>query len=158
MPRIISFSFTTPALVNGFKDVTRRIWKDHYAAKFAAGDEVLAYDKTPRAHGKAVARLRLTHDPVKEDWADAPDRDWLGEGFAFMCGTQEWKDADRLPVVLRNRILAETARNTWADAKRDGGVMWVVRFELLELLPGASEYLDPRPKAEIPLALLEMAA
>ncbi len=63
---IISFAWTTPALLAGAKTMTRRDWTDAHAAKFHAGDLVDAYDKSPRAHGHKVATIRLTRDPYLE--------------------------------------------------------------------------------------------
>ncbi|MFN3652581.1 MAG: hypothetical protein ACK47B_23640 [Armatimonadota bacterium] len=147
MPRIISFAHTTAALVNGFKTVTRRPWKDHYARTFRAGEELLAYDRTPRIGGVPVARIRLTADPVKEPWADAPDADWEGEGFHYLFGRD-----------VREFHLYGSAREAWDLCKSGDAVEWVVRFELLELLPGAAPYRDPRPLDQIPFARLEDAA
>ena len=43
--RIISFAWTTEALIQGKKTQTRRFWKDRYAKSFKKGDLIQAYDK-----------------------------------------------------------------------------------------------------------------
>lgn len=53
---IISFAMTVNAFLSGSKTVTRRFWKDKYAAKFHAGDIVDAYSKSPRNGGKKIGR------------------------------------------------------------------------------------------------------
>ncbi len=56
---IISFAWTTAALLEGRKTVTRREWTDKHAAKFKPGDLVDAWDKSPRFKGKKVAVIRI---------------------------------------------------------------------------------------------------
>jgi len=77
---IISFAWTTGALLDGLKTVTRRLWKDSHAEKFKAGQIVDAYDRLPRSGGHKVATIRLTCDPYKERLADMPDGDLILEG------------------------------------------------------------------------------
>jgi hypothetical protein len=54
--RIISFAWTTKALLNKKKTVTRRLWKK---CPLEIGDLVQAYDKNPRVHGKCVAIIQI---------------------------------------------------------------------------------------------------
>jgi hypothetical protein len=61
--KIISFAWTTPALLAGSKCVTRREWDKKYAESFEAGEYVQAFDKSPRAGGKCVAIIELTQKP-----------------------------------------------------------------------------------------------
>ena len=56
---IISFAWTTAALLDGRKTVTRREWSDAHAAKFKPGDLVDAYDRSPRFKGKKVGVIRI---------------------------------------------------------------------------------------------------
>ncbi len=60
---IISFAWTAPQLLAGKKTVTRRAWDDHYAERFIRalerGEEIQAYDKSPRYKGKCVGFCRL---------------------------------------------------------------------------------------------------
>ena len=43
--RIISFAETTPALLEGRKTCTRRMWKEPYAQQFYKGERVQAYNR-----------------------------------------------------------------------------------------------------------------
>jgi len=54
--RIISFAWTTNALLSGRKSVTRRTWKD---CRIQPGELVQAYDKSPRFRGHPVAIIRV---------------------------------------------------------------------------------------------------
>lgn len=55
--KIISFSWTTPALLDGRKTVTRRVWKRN---NLIPGEIVQAYNKSPRFKGKRVALIKIT--------------------------------------------------------------------------------------------------
>lgn len=126
MAPIISFAWTTPALLAGEKTVTRRDWDPNYARRFRKGMEVLAYDRQPRNGGKPIARLRLTEDARYEPDANAPDSDWAAEGFQFF--------RNRYGAKLKNgRDVSLHGFNGWRDA---GGSSWVVRFEVIEYLSG----------------------
>ena len=50
--KIISFAWTTPALLAGRKTVTRRDWSDRYALLFHADDFVAGYNRSPRHGGR----------------------------------------------------------------------------------------------------------
>lgn len=123
MPRIISFAETTPALLAGAKTVTRRDWKSSFAAKWHKGSEAIAYSKSPRNHGKPVARIRLTEDPVLESSASADRVDWEREGFAHMT--------DHGMTLFGG----QTPMQVWQDWHLNPRDFWVVRFEIIELLP-----------------------
>lgn len=69
---VISFAWTTDALLSGNKTVTRRNWKTSYAAQFKKDDLVYAYDKRPDFGGKPVALLRLTQTPYRQSTDKAP--------------------------------------------------------------------------------------
>ncbi|MBW2053822.1 MAG: ASCH domain-containing protein [Deltaproteobacteria bacterium] len=45
--KIVSFAWTTEALLAGRKTVTRRCWNERYAGRFKSGDLVQAYDRNP---------------------------------------------------------------------------------------------------------------
>ncbi len=57
---IISFAKTVPELLDGKKDVTRRLWKASHAKQFYPGRTAMAYDKSPRFHGKHIATIQIT--------------------------------------------------------------------------------------------------
>jgi hypothetical protein len=116
--RIISFAWTTPALLAGRKTVTRREWDTDYALRFQEGELVAAYDRSPRAKGKQVATVRLTRAPYVEEAAKAPDDDWEGEGFAYL--TERGFTLHGL-----------SPREMWDGWKADNPLLWVVRFEVV---------------------------
>ncbi len=136
--KIISFAWTTDALLTGRKRVTRRRWKDSYARRFKAGDLVEAYDRLPRFGGKRVATIRLTCDPYKERLADMPPEDLEAEGGL-------WKSKE------------DFVRALGGDPDE---TVWVVRFELVEVdLDAVFERIEreraARIKAEIEAAWAE---
>lgn len=115
---IISFAWTTPALLAGAKTVTRRDWSPAHAAKFRAGDVVDAFDKLPRAHGKKIATIRITRDPYLQ-WTDAiPLHDYVREGFIWL------DDHGQRETVAR---IVEY----WHIRPRP---VYVIEFELVEVL------------------------
>jgi len=117
--KIISFAWTTPALVAGAKTVTRRDWKPRWAAGFRDGELVAAYDRQPRYRGKQVATIRLTRSPYRESTADAPAEDYLAEGFKYLTEIGAKVDGHQ----------PETLWRAWHLYPRD---LFVVRFELVE--------------------------
>lgn len=121
--RVISFAWTTAALVAGRKTVTRRNWTPRYAASFRGGEMVAAYDRQPRFGGKMVATIRLTCDPYLESTASAPRSDYEAEGFAYLEAEGIKVDGLSPRALWRVWHRPSTAR-----------MMWVVRFELVKCL------------------------
>jgi hypothetical protein len=78
--KIISFAWTTTALLDGRKTVTRRRWTARHRRLFHEGDVVQAYDKAPFQGGKRVALIRLTCDPYQERLGAMPEADVQAEG------------------------------------------------------------------------------
>lgn len=113
--RIISFAWTTEALLMGLKTVTRRKWKDSYALKFKEGDLVAAYDKVPYAGGKKIATLRLTCDPYKEPLFKMTDKEEINEGSL-------WGSAEQF-------IIAMCVGHKCFPKEE----FWVIRFEVVEV-------------------------
>ena len=118
--RIISFAWTTPALVAGHKTCTRRDWNDEYAAKFQAGDLLAGWDKSPRFKGHQVAVIRLTVKPYKEPTKMAPESDWEAEGFAYLSS-------------IGAKVNGMTPEELWQIWHSQDSSLWVVRFELIEI-------------------------
>ena len=120
---IISFGWTTPALLAGQKTVTRRYWNAKHAAKFKAGMQIDAWNTSPRnvkGNPHKVATIRLADDPVL-DWSDGVDsREWQAEGFAYLS---EHNDDDVVERILHD----------WRSNPRR---LYVVRFEVVEYLKG----------------------
>lgn len=91
---IISFAWTTPALLAGAKTMTRRVWSPDHAAKFRAGQLVDAWNQTPRVNSKRlgiatarkVATIRITGDPyvqmVRPEYLTPTDHE--REGFDWL--------------------------------------------------------------------------
>jgi hypothetical protein len=119
MSRIISFAWTTPALLAGAKTVTRRDWDADYAARFRAGDEIQAWDRSPRAKGRHVADIVLTGAPYREAPENAPPEDWDREGFAWLAES---------PALRRYRHPDFDAAAVWVSWRDDPAPLWVVRF------------------------------
>jgi hypothetical protein len=128
---IISFAWTTPALLAGAKTVTRRDWKDRTAAAAIRAFEntawLEAWDKSPRAGGKRVAWICQTHRPVRESTEEIPIEDFDREGFGWFraqdqIGTSPSKELLRAVEIWKG----------WIEEPRD---LWVIRFEVVDLEP-----------------------
>lgn len=132
--RIISFAYTTPALLAGVKTVTRREWSADYAKSFAKSREIIAaYDRSPRFGGRKVAEIRLGGLPSLESTAEMPDEDYFLGGFHFL-----YTHPDCMPRTLWGKPASRddfslAGFNRWRA--RDE-LMWVVRFELVRITPG----------------------
>lgn len=122
--RIISFAWTTEALVVGRKVCTRRDWQQAYARSFKAGEMVAAYERSPRIRGKEVGTIRLTAAP--EFTAALPDEDFEREGFGWM------QERHQLVDGVEPRVM-------WQLWQHHSEPQWVVRFELVSLTPYGEE-------------------
>src|SRR4030095_966481 len=125
--KIISFAYTTPALLAGHKTVTRRYWNPRHAASFSPGEIVQAWDKSPRFGGKKVAEIRITAI-YQENMIDAPDEDYKKEGFEYMC-------AEGICLKHRGKEYLPTKAywRGWKTCKEEFQSVWVVRFELIKI-------------------------
>lgn len=117
---IISYAWTTEALLAGRKKVTRRDWSKEYAAKFRDGTVHLAYDRNPRVHGKMVGNVRLKLPPYPERTRDIPDHDFELEGFKYM---------EEKGLLIQKRM----PREYFAALRASNQVLFVVRFDLVFL-------------------------
>jgi hypothetical protein len=80
---IISFAWTTPALLSGAKTMTRRDWTPQYAAKFKPGMLVDAWNMSPRTgKGRKIATIRI-EDVVEERSLWIPSDDIFPEGVMW---------------------------------------------------------------------------
>jgi hypothetical protein len=120
--KIISFTRTADALLNGRKTVTRRKWKDSHAQRFKKGDLIAAYDQQPRIKGKKIATLRITCDPYKEQTCFTPDSDWEEEGFAYM---------EHNGLLIGKDMSCTQLWKAWRE--NPTLEMWVIRFELVSV-------------------------
>ena len=116
--RIISFAWTTPALLAGRKTCIRREWDDKYAQGFHEGDLVAAYDKSPRYGGKRVATIRLRDNPYQQSTMKVPFSDWEKEGFAYLA-------------EIGAKVNGKTPHEVWDHWLTHNQMVWVVRFELV---------------------------
>lgn len=130
MSLIMSFDWTTPALLAEEKTVSRRHWKDRHAQKYRKGMRVQAWDHQPRTRkGQHKAWIRLREAPYKQPLCYMPDSDWVAEGFRYMDQHRELLPAN-CPI----------------DPSWEGFVAWrsspeevyVVRFDLDALVDPAS--------------------
>lgn len=116
---IVSFAWTTPALLAGAKTVTRRDWSPSHAAKFHAGMLVDAWDASPRTgRSRKVATIRLTRDPYLELTSDAPLEHYEREGF----------------VWLDKHGLGDLVAHTWREWRTKPQRLYVVEFALVEVV------------------------
>lgn len=118
---IVSFAWTTPALLADRKTVTRRDWRRVYAERFRKDQHIAAYDRSPRIGGRQVATVRLTQAPYLENIADAPEADYEAEGLAYMA--EQGKRVQGVPPL-----------QFWREWRSTGQLLYVVRFELIEVL------------------------
>ena len=81
---IVSFAWTTPAVIARRKTRTRREWSENYASKFKAGSICQGYDKGPRVGGKPIHLIRIMRDPWIQNTSELGDDDFEYEGFNYM--------------------------------------------------------------------------
>jgi hypothetical protein len=136
---IISFAWTTPALLAGAKTVTRREWSPMHAARFHAGDLVDAYDKSPRAQGHKVATIRIARDPYQQRTSKMHDvGEYEREGIRWLA-------------LNGLRPPGDFFHTSWADWwhawKAADLLVWVVEFELVEVVvpPPPAKKRSSRP-------------
>jgi len=115
---IISFAWTTPALLSGEKTRTRREWSDEYAKRCKVGDLIQAYDKQPRFKGKKVAVIKII-GIKKEDITLMPEDDYFKEGFAYL-------------ERVGKKIFNQDPKIAFKEWREEGGKYWVIDFELVE--------------------------
>ena len=125
---IISFAWTTPALLAGAKTMTRREWSATHARRFTVGMLVDAWDRSPRTRkGRKVATIRITRPPHLEWSSDLSEEDVDREGFNWLRAHGEW-------------VQVEQILSAWRAERR---FIWVVEFELVERVSSASPAAPP---------------
>ena len=123
---IVSFAWTTPALLAGAKTMTRREWSPAHAAKFHVGDLVDAWNQTPRVNsarrGIAIARkvatIRITRAPHVAWSTDLTEEDYDREGFNWLKAHGEW-------------VQVAQVVEGWGVARR---LLYVVEFKLVSVV------------------------
>jgi len=114
--KIISFAWTTEALLSGNKTVTRRTWKKQLVN---VGDIVQAYDRSPRFKGKKVALIEITsvsREPLnmityieeqKEGGLWGSSRSFVDSFLSAYKGMEEtdlvWRIEFRIKEVINNK-------------------------------------------------------
>ena len=124
---IITFAWTTPALVTGAKTTIRQPWSDTVAARFRAGMEAAAYDRVGTSGGRQVAAIRLREAPVRQPFSEIPDEDYEAEGWDWLH-----EHASLLPGYI---TASDFSREAFARWRTRPGSIWVVRYELVGLTP-----------------------
>ena len=117
---IISYSWTTPAVIVGEKEVTRREWDPHYAARFRDGMHCQAYDKSPRVHGKPFGIVELLGMPYVEVSSNDPQEDWRREGFEYL-------------TRIGAKVHGSSPLMVWESWRLFPQPFYVVRFRLVGL-------------------------
>jgi len=116
---IISYAWTTDALLAGRKTCTRRDWNRDYALRFLAGSVHDGYDRSPRIGGKKVATVQIAErSPYQERTSLIPDADFEGEGLKFM---------EEKGLLIRGI----TPREWFENWRASDEILWVVRFKLV---------------------------
>lgn len=122
---ILSFGWTSPALIALSKTRTRRHWAPRHAAQFIKlyqeGKTVDAWNTAPRnkyGNPHKIATIRLTQEPFESN--EYPDEDWLNEGFGYLENAGLKVDG-QWPSEL------------WRAWRLERPTLWVVSFEVLEL-------------------------
>lgn len=143
--RIISFAWTSRALVAGHKTVTRRDWSLNHAVRFHAADVVHAWDHNPRTgKGHHIATISLIESPFEERPGTAPDGDYDREGFRYLSRYPGDDDEERA------RTMKLTAPAAWWDWKEGAAdKVTVIRFRLESVTPAGIALLSHEELAEL---------
>lgn len=125
---IVSFAWTTPALLRGEKTATSREWSDRYLEQwqnaYARGDRRhQAWDKSPRAGGKQVGWITLTKPPIRKRLRDFTDEEVYAE--ALYGG----RDGPRITTITQMLVWME------AVGIDPDGVVTLLRFTFTPLDP-----------------------
>ena len=118
---IISYAWTTPALLALRKHRTRRHWQDSYAERWLAGSTHKAYDHLPRAHGKQVGTVTLKRHPFKENTKLMTEVDYELEGLKYM--------EEQGLFVKVSRGVFITPRSFFDQWREAGELVWVIDFD-----------------------------
>ena len=122
---ILSFAWTTPAVVLGKKDTTRRDWSPKTIAMarkiMAQGGTFDAWDKSPRFGGKPIGTVRILELIENEDSKMLAESEWEREGFHVL-------------QALNARIGKRGAIEVWQFWKHDNETpQTALRFEVVSL-------------------------
>lgn len=123
---LISFSWTTAALLSGAKTMTRRDWsRAHYSAvekAFLEERPFDAWDHVPRVKGaRKVAEIRLTGIRGPESTSLVGDEDYRREGFAWLRAHGSPEERGRVQTI-------------WTQWRFAPQLLYVVEFELVDVV------------------------
>lgn len=120
---IVSFAWTSAALLSGAKTVTRRDeWTATHATHFRVGQLVDAWDRLPRVRGaKRIGVVRVTKAAYRQRSSEIPPDAWHAEGFAWMQAYGTSDDAVR-------------ASGIWLGWREHPVDLWVLEFELVSTI------------------------
>lgn len=124
--KIISFAYTTAALLAGHKTITRRYWNPRHANMFKPGEIVQAWDKSPRFKGRKVAEIKIIAI-YKENTKDMPEEHYFKEGFQYML-------VNNIPIGKKGKHPIMTDDVYWRAWKAAQDDVYVVVFELIKLI------------------------
>lgn len=135
--RIISFSWTLPALLSGAKVVTRRDWKDRYAESFKADEYLSAWDRSQRLKGsKAVAVIQLIEKPYKEATILMNQGDFYQEGLWWLACNPKLIPEPMKEMLAKDGYgkLPGAMWNWFNHWRETAGELWVIRFKVIRYL------------------------
>jgi len=119
---IVSFAWTSAALLSGHKSCTRREWDPVHAEHYRAGMVVDAWDRLPRVKGaKRIGTIRVSRPPYRQMSHLTLPEDFHREGFAWL---QRYGTTD--DVVRVSEI--------WAGWRTHPVDLWVLEFELVSTI------------------------
>lgn len=127
---IISFGWTTPALLAGVKTVTRRDWNDKHAQQWIdrIGTIADAWNASPRVVSKQphpIAKIRIESVLLT---AQYPDEDFELEGLRWLDEHGIW-----MPDTTRKDFRIKPAA-FWNQWRAERPMLYRVAFEVVEYL------------------------
>ncbi len=122
--KIISFGWTSEALLAGVKTVTRRDWKPSFVNQWSVGDQAQAWDKNPRAGGKRIGTIEMTEPLTRQPTSSMTAQDYIDEGF-------EWMEANGLYMPAGSPWAGLSPAAAFDVWQGEDVPMWVVRFRVV---------------------------
>lgn len=128
---ILSFGWTSPALLAGAKRCTRREASERQARallrQYELGRPLDAWNANPRVVSKHPHKIASILQTAPPEWSDAyPPEDWENEGFA-------WMTENGITLPVRGHVV--TPGELWQMWLEDRPRQLVVRFAPLALTP-----------------------
>jgi len=140
---IISFGWTSWALVAYRKRTTWRDWTAEHAAKFQAGHVADAWNKNPRAGGRRIGQIFII-GIERANTRDMTPNDYVDEGFAFL---------DMYPQLIPAKSPIDdftTCAHYLHWWRGQGEDLYKVRFEVDSIEPWAAAELESQIERCLP--------